>query len=200
MCTVNVEVPVSPAGTITGPQVKDAAAIAQVLFSFFGARVSIDQFQPALVGLSALVTPAASPFLVLNTVRVTSIGSPAPPGPRPPSSGCGCTGGSDTGRSRRSACFRVRRSSRRRCCRRCRWSSRLPPVADVVGEVMRTVNVDAVGVIPGGTAHRSAGEDARLILQLLPNPALGVDRPVEAGVRRQRVRDGHAQASPMPVL
>src|SRR4051794_6743174 len=78
MCTVNVEAAwVVPAGTVTGPQDKTPARIAQVLFQPAPCE-SIDQDRPAFVGKeSDKVTPCASPLPEFQTVIVKPICSPA---------------------------------------------------------------------------------------------------------------------------
>ena len=78
MCTVKVLAAwVVPAGTVTGPQDRTPARIAQVLFQPAPCD-SIDQSRPAFVGnVSLSVTPWASPLPEFQTVIVKPICSPA---------------------------------------------------------------------------------------------------------------------------
>src|SRR5439155_24603135 len=78
MCTVNVDAAcVVPAGTVTGPQDRTPAAIAQVLFQPPPCE-AIDQDRPAFVGnVSDKVTPCASPLPEFETVNLKPIYSPA---------------------------------------------------------------------------------------------------------------------------
>src|SRR5204862_269909 len=78
MCTVKVLAAcVVPAGTVTGPQDKTPAAIAQLLFQPAPCE-AIDQDRPAFVGnVSDKVTPWASPLPAVETVNVKPICSPA---------------------------------------------------------------------------------------------------------------------------
>src|SRR6478735_12407693 len=77
MCTVNVLAAwVVPAGTVTGPQDRTPAVIAQVLFQP-APCASIDQDRPGLVGRTSFsVTSWASPMPSFETVSVKPIGSP----------------------------------------------------------------------------------------------------------------------------
>src|SRR5580765_8372036 len=76
MCTVHVLASwVVPAGTVTGPQDRTPAVIAQVLFHS-APCASIDHARPGLVGRTSLsVTPWASPMPSFETVSVRLIGS-----------------------------------------------------------------------------------------------------------------------------
>src|SRR5439155_831007 len=78
MCTVKVLAAwVVPAGTVTGPQDRTPAVIAQLLFQPAPCE-AIDQSRPAFVGsVSDKVTPCASPLPEFETVNVKPICSPA---------------------------------------------------------------------------------------------------------------------------
>jgi hypothetical protein len=74
---VNVDAAwVVPAGTVTGPQDRTPAVIAQLLFQP-APCASIDQDRPGLLGrTSCSVTPWASPMPSFQTVIVKPIESP----------------------------------------------------------------------------------------------------------------------------